>query len=263
MRAQTLPAVAGWRWLTGGFAIFRRNPPLMSLLVISYWFTLLFLKALAMLVPVVGAVAVSLLVPGLSVGLMQACRDLERGEPVGLQTLYGGIRQNPRTLMLLGLVNMVAMLGIFGFASLADGGEFFRILGSGEQPSDEVLSSGRLLLPTSIILLLMTPLLMAYWYAPMLAAWHRLPVLKSLFFSLVSCWLNWRAFLVYALGIALVGAILPGMLLGTLVLMFPAAQGFLSALFTAPMVLVMAPVLFASFYVSYRDVFMTGISESA
>ena len=44
MKAQTLPAAAGWRWITGGLAIFRRNPPLLAMLVISYWFTLLLLN---------------------------------------------------------------------------------------------------------------------------------------------------------------------------------------------------------------------------
>ncbi len=39
MRAQTLPAAAGWRWLIGGYALFRRNPLLLSLLVIAYWLT--------------------------------------------------------------------------------------------------------------------------------------------------------------------------------------------------------------------------------
>ena len=83
MRAQTLPAAAGWRWILGGFAIFRRNPPMLSMLVVTYWFTVIFLNIL----PVVGAIAASLLIPGLSVGLMQAARNLERGQPVGVQTL--------------------------------------------------------------------------------------------------------------------------------------------------------------------------------
>ncbi|QKV58133.1 MAG: hypothetical protein HT580_13840 [Dechloromonas sp.] len=74
MQVQTLPAASGWAWLSAGFAIFRRNPPLLAMLVITYWLTVLILNIL----PVIGAVAASLIIPGLSVGLMQAARDLDR-----------------------------------------------------------------------------------------------------------------------------------------------------------------------------------------
>ena len=68
MQAQTLPAAAGWRWIGAGFAIFRRNPPLLSMLVVSYWLTVLVLNVL----PVIGALAASLVIPGLSVALLSA-----------------------------------------------------------------------------------------------------------------------------------------------------------------------------------------------
>jgi len=57
----------------------------------------------------------------------------------------------------------------------------------------------------------------------------------------------------------LVGGVLPGLLLGLLLVIFPAAQAFITAAVTVPMVLIVAPAIFASFYVSYRDIF--GISE--
>jgi hypothetical protein len=49
VRAQTLPPAAGWQWILGGFAIFRRNPVMLGMLVVAYWFTVLFLN----IVPVV------------------------------------------------------------------------------------------------------------------------------------------------------------------------------------------------------------------
>lgn len=257
MRAQTLPAAAGWRWLTGGFAIFRRNPPLLALLVIAYWFTVLLLN----IVPVLGAVVASMAIPGLSVGLMQACRDLERGETAGLPTLFGSLKENPKSLMTLGALYFMATLGIFGLASLVDGGEFLRFMLSAQPIDPQAAESGHLLLPFGILMLLLMPLLMAYWYAPVLAAWHRLPVFKALFFSFVACWINWRAFFIYGLGLFLVAAILPGIVLGLLVAILPGTPNFLATLVTVPMVLMVAPTIFASFYVSYRDVFT--ISDSA
>ena len=112
---------------------------------------------------------------------------------------------------------------------------------------------------TLLLTLLMTPVLMAWWFAPVLAAWHRLGVGKALFFSFIACWMNWRPFLVYGLGLLIVAGILPGVLLGILLLVMPGAANLVTALVTMPMVLVIAPTIFASFYASYRDIF--GISE--
>lgn len=251
MRAQNLPAAAGWGWIVGGLAIFRRNPPVLSMLVVSYWFTVLLLSA----VPLVGTVVASLMIPGLSVGLMQACRLLERGQAPNLQTLFGGLRQNPRTLVALGALYLACTLGILMLSSLADDGELLRFMLSGKPVDRDTLESGHLLPAAAIVMALLAPLLMAYWFAPVLAAWHRLSTGKALFFSFVACWINWRAFLAYGLGLALVAAVGPGTLLAILLLIFPGAANLLAVLVTIPLMLVLAPVVIASFYVSYRDVF--------
>lgn len=257
MHAQTLPAAAGWRWLISGFAIFRRNPPLLGMLVIAYWFAILLLNVL----PIIGSLAASLVIPGLSVGLMQAARNLERGQPIGLPTLFGGLKENPRTLMLLGAIYLLCSLGVLGLSAAADGGTLLGTMLSDKAGERETLEAADLLLPGLLIMALMTPIMMAYWFAPVLAAWHQLSVGKSLFFSFVACWLNWRAFLVYSVALLLVAGILPGLLLGLLLILFPALQGLATAMITVPMVLIVAPTIFASFYASYRDIF--GISEIA
>ena len=40
MQARHLPAARGWAWIVEGFRLFRRNPPLITFLVFSYWFLL-------------------------------------------------------------------------------------------------------------------------------------------------------------------------------------------------------------------------------
>ena len=254
MRAQTLPPAAGWRWLAGGFAIFRRNPPLLGMLVVAYWFTLIFLNTL----PILGTLLASLAVPGLSVGLMQAARNLERGQAIGLQTLYGGLKENPRTLFALGGLYLCCTLGILGVSTLIDGGDLLRYMlgGQGERAA---LEEADFTLSMLVVMLLLMPVLMAWWFAPVLAAWHKLTLGKSLFFSFVACWLNWRPFLNYGLGLMLVTAVIPGVVLGMLLLLFPGAQNFIIGLVMTPMALIVAPAVFASFYASYRDIF--GISE--
>ncbi len=239
----------------GGFAIFRRNPVMLGMLVVAYWFTVLFLNV----VPVVGVLVASLAIPGLSVGLMQAARNLERGQPVGLQTLYGSLKENGRTLAILGALYLCCTLGALGVSALLDGGDLLRFMLAGNRAERAAVEDADFLPSALVVMALMTPVLMAWWFAPVLASWHRLTVGRSLFFSFVACWMNWRPFLVYGLGLMIVAGLVPGVLLGVLLLLMPGAANLVTALVTLPMVLVVAPTVFASFYASYRDIF--GISE--
>jgi hypothetical protein len=225
------------------------------MLVVTYWFTVIFLNVL----PVVGALAASLAIPGLSVGLMQAARNIERGQPLGLQTLYGSLRENARTLLALGALYLCCTLGILGLSFLVDGGNLMKFMLSSSRAERAAVEDADFLLPALFVTLLMMPVMMAYWFAPVLAAWHRLSLGRALFFSFVACWMNWRPFLTYGAGLLLVAGILPGVLLGILLVIVPGAANFVTAIVSVPMVLIVAPTIFASFYVCYRDIF--GISE--
>jgi len=255
MRAQTLPPAAGWRWIVAGFAIFRRNPPVFSMLVMTYWLTVLFLNVL----PFIGPVAASLVIPGLSVGLMQAARNLERGLPVGLATLYGSLKENKWTLVSLGALYLLSTFVILSSSAMVDGGDLLRYMLAANRTERAVVEDADFTLAALFVLILMVPVLMAYWFAPVLAAWHRLSVGKALFFSFVACWFNWRPFLAYSAALLLVAGVLPGLVLGFLLVLFPDAQGVITTFVTLPLALIIAPVVFASFYASYRDIF--GISE--
>lgn len=257
MRAVNLPALAGWQWVTGGFAIYRRNPPVLAILVISYWFIVVFLN----LFPFIGTLAASAVIPGLSVGLMQAARHVERGQSASIQTLFGGFRENQRTLLLLGVLYLLATLAVLGMSTIADGGDLLRFMLANSRAERALLEDGDFTLSAMLVAILMIPVLMAWWFAPVLAAWHRQPLGKALFFSFVACAMNWRVFVVYGVAVFLVGVVVPGLLLGLLMIMLPALQGFITLAVMVIMGLVVAPTVFASFYVGYRDIF--GISEIA
>jgi hypothetical protein len=256
MQARTLPAAAGWRWIGAGFAIFRRNPPMLSMLVVSYWLTVLVLNVL----PVIGALAASLVIPGLSVGLMQAARDLERGQSIGLPTLFSGLRQNTRTLLALGALYLGVTIAILGLSALVDGGELLRFMLASKVADKEGIEDANFLLPSLFVMVLMAPVLMAYWFAPVLAAWHGLGVRKSLFFSFVACWINWRAFLAYGAAMVLVAGIIPGLVLGLLGAVFSGGDSsfvslFIIMPFMTMIALIVLSTVYASYYASYRDVF--------
>ena len=257
MLAQTLPPSAGWRWILGGIAIYRRNPLMLSLLLMAYWFAMLFLNVL----PVVGLLAASLAMPGLSVGLMQAARNVDRGAQIGLPTLFESFRDNPRTLMAQGALYLCCTVGALGVSALLDGGDLLRYITADSHAERAAVEDADLTFSILLVTALLLPVMMAYWFGPMLAAWHRLTLGKSLFFSFIACWMNWRPFLTYGLGLVLLAGVLPALLLVIPVLLFPGSAEAMAAIVTIPMVTIVAPIVFASFYASYRDIF--GISEIA
>ena len=140
--------------------------------------------------------------------------------------------------------------------ALIDDGVLFRMVILGQPQHYQVLDSEEVKLAAQLALALFMPLMMAYWFAPVLVAWHDLSAAKSLFFSFVACLRNWRAFLVYGAAIVIIGALLPGVLAGVLSAVLPSGGGMVSIILTILIVLFLLPTLYASFYVSYRDVFV-------
>lgn len=259
MQALTLNAAHGWRWLAEGFRIFRKNHLMLTFLVVSYWM----LMAIVNVIPVIGTIATTLCIPAFSVSLMNACRNIDKGGPLGPQILFSGFQKNPRALITLGAIYLAATVGILAISSLADGGALMQLMLAGRTPDAEVLASGDVMLALQVALILLCPLIMAYWYAPILAAWHGLSPAKALFFSFIACARNWRAFLVYSLALLVAATLLPGLLLGTLAALLPDGAALLTVVLTVLLVLILAPTLFASFYVSYRDVFVTATESDA
>lgn len=256
MQTLIVPTARGWRWLAEGFALFRRNPRALALLVVLYWLLILFINVL----PLVGPVIASLCIPVFSVGLMNACREVDRRDVAGnlrleaVPLLFAAFRQNPSPLYLLGGLNLVLTLLILGISSQVDGGALMQFM-NGRLRWQEAVDTPGFTAATQLSMLLLAPVIMAYWYAPVLVSWHGFSPAKALFFSFFACLRNWRAFLAYSVSLTVWGVILPGLILGVLGAVFAEPSLIVAPL--APVLLVLAPTVFASFYITYRDVFVT------
>ncbi len=254
MQALTLPAKRGWQWLLDAFQIFRKAQFMFPLVVLSYWMMMVIMNS----IPVIGPVAATVCIPVFSVSLMNVCRLLERGEAINPTLLFSGFKENLQTLLVLGVIYLLIALGILGLTSLFDNGTLFNFFVADRESKEAVSGGGDVMLAAQIGLALFIPLMMAYWYAPVLVAWHGLTAGKALFFSFVACLRNWRAFVVYSASIFILGAFLPAFLLHIL------ADTGRTPLIMLTLILVFMglPLLYASFYVSYRDVFVT-VDEDA
>jgi hypothetical protein len=251
MQALTLPADRGLRWLIEGFAVFQRKPALLSFLVLGYWLTMAVVSA----IPVLGQLAGFILIPAFSVSLMNACRQIDKKEELPPRVLFSGFNRNPRTLFTLGLIYVLSTLAILGVSALFDGGLLFRMLVMAEAPTRETLEQSTIFISAQLTAVLLIPVILAFWFAPVLAAWHDMSAGKSLFFSLVACLRNWRPFLLYSLAVVVIGVFVPR-LLDVLLRAGDGVSQLLPTVITIAVSLILLPTLYASFYISYRDIFV-------
>ena len=242
MQVLTLPAKRGFQWLVEGMAIFRMRPTLLIFLVLAYWLTMVVIS----MIPYLGQAIGFLLIPAFSVSLMNACRIIDKKEVPPPQLLFSGFHRNIQTLLILGVVYIVSTLIALGCAAFFDGGQLFRMMVFGEVPNTEASAATSRLATVFLI-----PVVVAFWFAPVLAAWHDMSAGKSLFFSLIACMRNWRVFLVYALTISTICVFI--LLIGSVLLAMGSSA--LSGVFPVMFSLILLPTIYASFYVSYRDVF--------
>ncbi len=246
MQARQLPLHRGWSWLKEGLLLWRKNPALMTFLAFGYLLTLVVVS----IFPLIGQPVASLLMPILSLGVLNGCRAIDEGRKVGPDILFSGFRANIAALVTIGGIYLIASLLVLATTMIADGGALLKIMG-GAKLDPETAQAPGFTFALLLAIILSTPVMMAYWFAPLLAGWWKVSAPKAMFFSFFACLRNWRPFLGYAIALMLFGAVLPGMVIGVVALVIPALATLLT--FLVPLVLV--PTIFASFYINARDVF--------
>lgn len=254
MNARVVLPSRGVAWLGEGWRMFRAAPFGWLMLVFTYLMGSMLVSAL----PLVGPLAMSVLVPAFSVGFMTASRAARRRQPVDLAMLVAGFRERFRSQLVLGVVYGVGFFAAVYGSALADGGALVQAL---ERSGPEARESASAI-PVGLLLsvLLYLPTMVLLWFSPVLVAWHALAPAKALFYSAVAFWMNLRAFVVYAIALAVLLFAIAGALT-LLVALLPArvtAATVQSLIF--PAALVVLPMLFASYYASYRDIF--GVAEA-
>lgn len=285
MQARLNPPYAGRHWIKEGWRLFRLQPVGFIILLFSYLFGMLALslvlslmaRALSGLIPMISAETVSdlgsllaaALVPGLSVGFMEACRVAESKQPIHPRLLvqaFIGDRVRARNLLVLGAVYSIAFAAILGALSsfdvpglqaVTDGAQAGAQSGARAGSPPVELPPGaasQLLLMIGAGLVAYLPVAMVLWYSPVLVAWHRMPALKAMFYSFAACWRNRAAFLVYALVWGAFAFAIPA--LG--VLLRAIGLGSASIVVMMPLMGLFMGWLYCSFYATYTGVWVAG-----
>jgi hypothetical protein len=251
MQARVVGIHRGARWLGEGWQLFRGAPLGWLAMVFAYWLLMTFVS----LLPFVGVIIASVLVPAFSVGFMAAARAVGNGQRLELALLFEGFGPPVlRTQLVLGLAYLVCLALVLSATTLADNGALARWMTTGQHPGEDVLQSEAFFAALACAALFYVPVMMMFWFAPPLAAWQASGAGKALFFSFFACLMNWRAFLAYGTVTALVTLVLPFLALSGLTLASGGALAVPVMSLVFPLLMLLLPTLFASFYVSYRDV---------
>jgi hypothetical protein len=249
-----VPAKTGYVWFRQGIWLFRRNP----LAFLTVFFAYLFAMTLISRLPLIGPVLPLLLIPGVAVGFMAACRNTIAKKPVWPTVLIDGFRSYgqivARRLLVLGVVYVAAMGIIFAASALADGGLLLNLmLGNGPAGDPETVAASFNPLAVLVAMACYIPVAMLFWFAPILVAWHDVPPAKALFFSFIGCWRNRGAFVIYgALWIGIALAVSFG--LSALMQVLGVGQEMALAVLMPASILV-TTALYCSFYATYRGCF--------
>ncbi|UTW04726.1 hypothetical protein KDX31_06940 [Amphritea atlantica] len=226
----SVPASHGWSWLVGGFGHFKQNP-VAWIVAIVIW---VIVSTVLSMIPLVGSIGVTILSPVIGAGFMLGCRSQEEGGDFRIAHLFSGFSNNVGQLMLVGLLYMVSVIVVVvGIVMFAGGAVFMMGGGNPDNMGPGMLSA--MILPMLIGALFIIPIVMAYWFAPALVALNGISAITAMKMSFSACLKNIVPGLVYSI----IAAVL------LIIAAIPFGLGLL----------VLIPMLAASMYTSYRDIF--------
>jgi hypothetical protein len=239
MSVPTVRSVAagrGMAWIVLGLSLFRTGP----LNFVAAF--ALFMLALLLLIrlPYVGAPLAELLTPAAMAGFMAGCRALEQGQPFRLSHLAAGFQVRPVPLITVGGVYLVSGILINQLMHAMAGEQIAQVLSLMQEREPDVAKmqeAAQQVLPAALVgLALLTPLLLATWFAPALIQFDGMQAMQAMGASLLACMRNILPFSLYGLITTL---------LLLLAMIVPFGLGLL----------LVGPWVTASTYACYRDVF--------
>jgi uncharacterized membrane protein len=228
----------GLAWMGEAWQMFKDAP---GSWVACFLIFLLIMFVLA-IIPLLGNIAGALLSPVLIGGIMIGCRELARSEELTVAHLFAGFKEKSGPLLTLGLmefaISLVVMLVAAAIIFVTAGAMFLGVLMGQSLEVGATLEPGFLLgavVLMLVVIALFIPVSMAVWFAPALVALDGVEPLTALKWSFFACLKNIWSFFVYGLvmlGLAIVATI-------------PLGLGWL----------LLGPVIMASVYTAYRDIF--------
>ncbi len=191
----------GWSWIQNGFELFRKSPMIWLALFFAY---LLISLSLYLFIPLIGLILFYLVDPIFVAGFMIGCKAIESGQDLEIAHLFSAFKKDASRLVTIGGINLVGRIIIFGVMGLLFVNSGYDVyLDKIEQGNYEwLLTSGielKVLAWLLVLVTLMLPLYMAYWFSPALVEFYDIEPFEAIRLSIKGCLRNGRAFLCYGL----------------------------------------------------------------
>jgi len=228
---QSLAAGRGWTWIADAWGLFKRQPGL--------WIGIILLLGVifigAAFIPIIGGLLMTLFGPVFAAGVVIGCRALDEGGELEIGHLFAGFRERTGTLIGVGALYLGATLAIMLVVGLVMGAGMFAMMSGGSDPQAMVAMGMTMVLAVLVMAALLLPVVMAVWFAAPLVVFHQHAAFEAMKASFVGCLKNILPFLVY-------GVVL---FVFSIIASLPLLLGWL----------VLGPVLAASVYTAYRDIY--------
>ena len=234
MEIHQVHAKQGLQWILSGFYLFRRAP----VAWVFVCFTLLLIGMSISLIPLVGQFVFTLISPVFLAGIMLGCKDMEQGKPLEMTHLFAAFKANTVPLITLGGIYLIGQILIIGLVMLIGGSQMTDMMLYGKRVDESELMGVMSSFLTSflIALTLSIPLMMASWFSPLLVVFHGMPPVAAMQISFFACLRNFIPFQLYGLVLIIL----------IIICAMPYGAGLV----------VLIPTIFASIYVSYKDIFL-------
>jgi len=253
MKLNVVKARTGSLWVRQGIRNFWRQPLALSGLFLLF----MALASMTSMLSYGGSFLGLMFIPAASLGLMAAAREADLARFPMPSMLVIGFRQGAaqsKSMVVLGFLYALLFCFVLAMSSVFDNGEFARMYMSGGSITEEAILNENFQSAAIFSLLMYIPLSTLFWHAPALMHWHAQPLAKSIFFSFMACWANWRAFAVFGLTWASI-FLTTSVLLSLISMAFD--DGQMSMVLMLPAMLMLAAMFFSSSYYSFRDCFIS------
>lgn len=226
------PAGNGWKWIASARALTKQR----QLLWIGMFIVFGIILGTISTIPRLGSLALYFIMPVLFGGVMLTCDKAYRGEEITFGDLFSGFRSHFAKLAGIGLVTLLMYVAVFAIIAAIFGTAAALLLSGIEHPqaSDPAVAFG-IVFAALVMLGLSVPIYMAVWFSYALVTINNVSVLQAMKTSFSGCVKNVMPFFVYSLI----------MMLLALAATIPLLLGWL----------ILGPILFASFYTGYRDIY--------
>ncbi len=228
----SVPASHAVAWVLMGWEYFKKAP--------TAWIAVAIILAVALFLSMIPlpAIPITIIFPVLVAGMMLGCAAIERGETFTVSHLFSGFKLPQRgRLITLGAVN----IGISLVAGVLINMLLPSFIGDVSDITDldgllaAIIANESVTLMLLLLLAILLPIKMAFWFAPLLIAIDNKEVIEALKFSFNACLKNIWPLLIYGL-LFLPLIIISGIIFGL-------------------GLLVVIPMIYASLYASYKDIF--------